>query len=126
MKISNRHRRAYSLAVFCALASVFLILNGCGGDDGGGGGVAVTYSISGTVVTFGPLSGVTMTLSGSSSATAITDASGNYAFTGLVNASYTITPSRTGYTFSPTSSTHTVSGASITSVNFTATPVQAV
>lgn len=62
-----------------------------------------TFSISGTV-TFGGLglSGVTMMLSGIS-ATATTDASGNYIFSGLVNGSYTITPSKTGFTFSPSS-----------------------
>jgi plastocyanin len=126
MKISNRHRRTYSLAVFCALASVFLILYGCGDDDDGGG-VPVTkpYIISGQITTTGSgLSGVTMTLSGASSATTTTDNTGNYTFA-LDNGSYTITPSKTGYTFSPTSSPQTVSGANITAVNFTATPVQA-
>jgi protocatechuate 3,4-dioxygenase beta subunit len=64
-------------------------------------------------------------LSGDSSATAITDASGNYAFNGLYNGSYTVTPSRTGFTFNPASSPQTVSGANTTGVNFIATPVQA-
>jgi len=105
-----------------------VVLAGCGGGgDGGGGGAAVTYSISGQVTLTGAgLSGVTMALSGASTATTITDANGNYTFTGLDNGSYTITPSRTGFTFSPTSSPRTVSGADITTVNFIATPVQAV
>jgi hypothetical protein len=64
-------------------------------------------------------------LSGASSATTITGASGNYAFTGLYNGSYTITPSRTGFTFNPASSPQTVSGANTPGVNFIATPVQA-
>jgi hypothetical protein len=122
----KRYRRTNVLAVFCALASVFLILYGCGGggDDGGGGPVAVTYGISGQATLTGSgLSGVTMALSGVRSGNAITDASGNYSFTGLDNGSYTITPSKTGFTFSPTSSPKTVSGANITGVNFIATPV---
>ena len=83
---------------------------------------AVTYSISGQVTSNGSgLSGITMALTGASSATAITDASGNYTFTGLDNGSYTITPSRTGFTFSPTNSPRTVSGADITAVNFAST-----
>ena len=124
MKNSNRYRRTYSLAVFSALASVFLILYGCGDDDDGGP-VAVKYNISGQITTTGSgLSGVTMTLTGASSATTITDASGNYTFTGLDNGSYTITPSRTGFTFSPTRSPQTVSGADIPAVNFIATSVQ--
>ena len=62
-----------------------------------------------------------MELSGTSTATTITDANGNYTFTGLDNGSYTITPSRTSFTFSPTSSPRTVSGADLTAVNFTTT-----
>src|SRR4030065_682755 len=124
----KRYSRTNVLAIFCALASVILILYGCGGDDNGvRGTVAVTHSISGQVTSTGSgLSGVTMALSGASSATTITDASGNYTFTGLANGSYTITPSKTGFTFSPTSSPQTVSGADITAVNFTATATQPV
>ncbi len=128
MKISNRHRRTYSHAVFCALTSVFLILYGCGDDDDGGGvPLKVTYSISGqtTLDNGSGLSSVTMTLTGASSATTTTDNTGNYIFIGLDNGSYTITPSRTGFTFNPASSPQTVSGADNTGVNFTATPVQA-
>ncbi|HEU4949975.1 MAG TPA: plastocyanin/azurin family copper-binding protein, partial [Candidatus Deferrimicrobiaceae bacterium] len=52
------------------------------------------------------------------------DIYGTYSFTGLTNGSYTITPSRTGFTFSPTSSTQTVSGANIGDVAFDATSTQ--
>jgi len=124
MKISIRHRRTYSLAVLCALTSVFLILYGCGDDDNGGGGppIAGPYSISGQVTSIGiGLSGVTMALSGASSATTTTDTSGNYSFTGLDNGSYSITPSSTGFTFSPVNSPQTVSGGDLLGVNFTAT-----
>lgn len=119
--MKNGWLRGGCFGSFALLAIV--VLAGCGGGgDGGGGGGAVTYIISGQVTSTGSgLSGVTMTLSGASSATAITDAGGNYTLTGLDNGSYTITPGRTGYTFSPTSSPQTVSGANITAVNFTAT-----
>ncbi len=81
------------------------------------------YSISGTVTTSGgsALSGVTMALTGAAAASATTDANGNYTFTGLANGTYTVTPSLTGYTFSPTNATITVSGGNITGVNFTGT-----
>ncbi len=81
----------------------------------------VTYSISGSVKTTrgASVSGVTMTLSGAGSATTSTNGSGNYQFTGLGNGSYTITPSKTGYTFTPTSKNVTVSGANVTGQNFT-------
>ena len=83
-----------------------------------------TYSISGTVRTSGgsPISGVTMALSGASSATTSTDGSGNYNFSGLSNGSYTLTPSMSGYTFAPTSRNVNMSGANVTSQDFTGTP----
>ncbi|MBI5074886.1 MAG: carboxypeptidase regulatory-like domain-containing protein [Nitrospirae bacterium] len=84
-------------------------------------GAVVTYSISGTVTLGGnPLSGVTMTLSGAASSSTTTDASGNYSFSGLANGNYTVTPSRTGYTFTPVNRAVTVSGANVTGQNFTA------
>ncbi len=82
--------------------------------------LAPTYSISG-VVAGDLLSGVTITLSGAGSAMTTTDASGNYGFSGLVNGSYTVTPSLAGFTFSPISSIVVVSGASVIATNFVAT-----
>jgi hypothetical protein len=82
---------------------------------------ATTYSISGTVTASSTaLQGATMTLSGPSAATATTDASGNYTFTALANGSYTITPSKSGYTFDPTNSPQTVNSVNITGINFIA------
>ena len=85
-----------------------------------GGSAPATYSISGTV-SGATASGVTMSLTGAASATTTTDASGNYNFGGLANGSYTVTPSQSGYTFSPTSLAVTISGANQTGKNFTAT-----
>jgi RHS repeat-associated protein len=84
-----------------------------------GGG---TYSIAGQVTSGGVgLSGVTLTLSGAASGSVATDASGNYAFTGLGNGTYTVTPSKAGYTFTPSSQSVTVSGANVTGVSFSGT-----
>jgi len=52
-----------------------------------------------------PISGVTVSTGASGSAT--TDASGAYAITGLVTGAYTLTPSKSGWTFTP--ATRTVS-----------------
>ena len=83
--------------------------------------VVATYSISGTVTLSGSgLSDVTMTLSGSGSGTTTTDSSGNYSFTELSNGTYTITPTKSGYTFTPTTLSVTISGANQTGKNFTA------
>jgi hypothetical protein len=63
------------------------------------------------------IAGATVSYSGGS---VTADALGYYTIPGLANGSYTITPSKTGYTFSPTSASETVNGADITGVTFTA------
>jgi hypothetical protein len=66
------------------------------------------------------ISGVTVTLSGSSSAAITTDANGNYTF--AVNAgTYTVTPAKINQTFSPSSQTFTTAEPTQI-VNFSATP----
>jgi pimeloyl-ACP methyl ester carboxylesterase len=86
------------------------------------GGGTILHSISGHVTSGGiGLSGVAMSLSGAASQTTTTDSNGNYTFTGLSGGSYTIAPSKTGCTFSPSSLPVTVSGQSVTGQNFTAT-----
>jgi photosystem II stability/assembly factor-like uncharacterized protein len=64
---------------------------------------------------------VTMTLGGAASATATTDASGNYVFRDLLPGDYTITPSKPVFTFSPINRLFTVSNADITGADFTTT-----
>lgn len=68
---------------------------------------APTFNISGRVASGGTgLSNVTVTLSGTLSATTQTEANGHYSFTNLTGGgSYTITPSKTNYIFSPQSLT---------------------
>ena len=83
-----------------------------------------TFSISGTITPTAGGSGATVMLSGPAAATSTADTSGNYSFTGLANGTYTVTPSKTGFTFSPVSQSVTVNGANQTGVNFTATPQQ--
>lgn len=84
-----------------------------------------TFSISGQVSSDGSgLSDVTMALTRAGSISVTTDTSGNYTFSGLTNGSYTITPRKTGFDFSPASSPQTVNDANISAVNFTATSTQ--
>jgi uncharacterized repeat protein (TIGR01451 family) len=81
-----------------------------------------TYSISGQVVTGTGtgIAGLTVTLGGSQSGSTVTDASGNYAFTGLASGgSYTVTPSGGNYTFTPSSQTVNNLSAN-TTANFSA------
>ena len=68
--------------------------------------VVVDYTISGQVTLSGNgLNGVTMTLSGSQSGSTGTNGSGGYSFTEPAGGNYTVTPSLSGYTFSPPSQT---------------------
>ncbi|MDQ3061370.1 MAG: carboxypeptidase regulatory-like domain-containing protein, partial [Acidobacteriota bacterium] len=66
-----------------------------------------TFIISGRITRVGAsLSGVTVTLSGSVSATTVTDATGSFQFGNLPNGgNYTVTPSLTNHVFTPPSRT---------------------
>ena len=81
-----------------------------------------TYTISGTV-SGAVTSGVSMALTGTSSGSTTTISGGTYSFAGLGNGTYTVTPSLTGYTFTPANQTVTISNANVPSVNFTAQAV---
>ena len=84
------------------------------------GGSTPTWSVSGSVTPAASGSGTTLTLGGR---TTVADASGNYSFSGLANGSYTIAPSKNGFTFTPTNQVVNVNGANVTGANFTAQPV---
>jgi hypothetical protein len=91
-------------------------LSACGGSD------APTWSISGAVS--GAVSqGVTVTLGGASSAMTTTDISGHYAFAGLADGTYTVTPSLAGFAYNPLSRSVPVSGADVGGQDFTASAV---
>ena len=95
---------------------------GCGGgsspsDQGGG----TAYAISGTISPASSGAASTINLGGSAAASTIADASGNYSFGALPNGSYTITPSKSGFSFTPASLSATVNGANLGGQNFTAT-----
>jgi SdrD B-like domain len=84
-----------------------------------------TYSISGTISPAAGGSGATITLTGAAAATTTANSSGSYSFAGLANGMYSVTPSNSGYTFSPANQIATISAASVTGVNFTAVMAQA-
>lgn len=85
---------------------------------------SVGFSIGGTIAqNSSGLSGVTV--SGGALGTATTNSSGAYQFLNVTNnTQVTLTPSRACTTFSPTSITRTLSGASITDANFVASATQ--
>jgi hypothetical protein len=86
-----------------------------------GNDLPLTYSISGSVSSSGTaLAGVTINLTGSKTSTATTDANGNYTIAGLNDGSYTVTPSKSGYTFNPSSSVVNINAANASGTNFVA------
>jgi inhibitor of cysteine peptidase len=69
-------------------------------------GTRLTYTISGRITDSASAgqAGVSVTLTGGQSASTQTDPAGNYSFAGLpAGSNYTVTPSKTHYSFSPTS-----------------------
>jgi secreted trypsin-like serine protease len=78
------------------------------------------YSISGTITNSAGagISGVTVS-NGSASAT--TNSSGAYTLSGLGNGTYTLTPSLSGYSFSPASRSVTVNSANVSGQDFSGT-----
>jgi hypothetical protein len=64
--------------------------------------------------------GVVLTLSGDASETTASDGAGYFEFLNLPDGTYTIVPSLSGFTFTPSSETVTVSGADPAPVDFLA------
>jgi len=79
-----------------------------------------TYAISGSITPASAGSGASLSLSGPSTANTTADSSGNFSFSGLANGTYVLTPSRSGYTFTPANQSVTVNGANATGISFTA------
>jgi hypothetical protein len=100
---------------------LMLFIIACGSSDNT---QPVTYNISGAV-SGATLDGVTINLTGMATASATTNASGNFSFTGGENGTFTLTPVKAGYAFNPVSSVVVVRGASVTNANFVATATAA-
>ena len=85
--------------------------------------VPPTYTISGTVADSSAtaISGVTMTLSGSTNTSTSTNGSGVYSFPGLLAGNYTVVPTKTNYTFAPSSRTYASLSSNQSSQNYTGT-----
>ena len=84
--------------------------------------VKPTYSISGTITSKqGVLAGATVTLGGASTASTTTGTGGTYTFSGLATGVYSLTPSMTNYTFSPTYKSVNINDHDKTGQDFTAT-----
>jgi hypothetical protein len=86
-------------------------------------GTTTTFLVSGTVLTgTTPLPGVSIS---DGTRTAVTDSLGRYTLVGVPAGTYTLTPTRAGYTFTPATRMTTVTSANVTSQDFTTTTVNA-
>jgi len=89
----------------------------------------LTYIASGTLILFSisgnaaNVNGAVMSYTDGSAKTATADASGNYSFTVSNGWSGTVTPSATGYTFSPASKSYSSVAADQTGQNFSISAV---
>lgn len=102
-------KRRFALAALVGL----LALVGCGQ----GGGSAPTFSILGTIA---GATSVTVSLTGTATASTTTDVRGGYWFSSLANGGYTVTPSKDGYAFGPASVYLTVNSGDVTHQDFAA------
>ena len=81
---------------------------------------AQTFTVSGTITgTGGNAAAVTLTSGTTTVATVTSTTAGAYTFTGVANGSYTVTPTKAGFSFTPTSQAVTVNGANVTVPAFT-------
>jgi hypothetical protein len=87
-----------------------------------------TGSITGDISPASSANGATVTLSqnGTTVATATVASNGTYTFNNVNNGTYSLTPSETGFTFSPASESVTVADNAVTAPTFTASAVGAI
>ena len=119
----NRIRVSTQVLLYFFMLMLLTVTVGCSNsDDAVPAATATTYSISGVVaLTGGPLTDVTVTLSGNITRTYTTGADGTYSFTGLTNGrTYTLTPILAGYTFNPGSTVVIFNGSDM-AADFVAT-----
>jgi len=109
--------RSMVLAVVSVPAALGLA---CGGGSGGtDGGPPAGHAVSGTIYGAsapGAASGVTVAISGGGAGA--TDGAGSYTIDAVAAGTWTVTPTRSGYQFSPASRSVPVSTADVTGVDF--------
>jgi len=114
--------------MFFALMTVFFSVTGCLTDSGGekkdDTGETLSYTVTGQIETSTGegISGVSVKLNGGSTNLTVTNEtnnSGSYSIINVPNGTYSVTPTKTGYTFTPSTQQVTVSGKNITISKFT-------
>ena len=116
-------RITHSSFAIIALLSLTVSLTGCNMFSSSANAASTNpstsaYSVSGTISPGSNAAGATVTLSGPMTATSTANSSGQFSFKGLSTGSYTVTPSKSGYSFTPETKTFPV-GANVTGISFT-------
>jgi hypothetical protein len=124
-----RQGRTVGLALLNALLVIGLLV-GCAGvtsptKSTNPTPASQTHKISGTIAPAADGTGATVTLSGAATGAVAADGSGNFVFTGLAAGTYVVTPSKSGFNFSPGTQTVTLTTADATAVDFSAATIQA-
>jgi len=124
--VSNNAVR--SIALF-AIACLCCLSVGCAGFSSANTSPAknvagTTVTISGMISPSASGTATTVSLSGAASATTTTDSSGNYKFSGLASGKYTVTPSKSQFSFSPASQSMLVDESDVVGVNFSASQLR--
>jgi hypothetical protein len=114
-----RNLRKYRLSPLAVLP-FFALLCGCGGGVSSNSGSSETFSLSGTISPQSAGDGTIISLSGPISASTTGNSSGTYSFSSLASGTYAVTPSRSGYAFSPSVQNVSIAGSDVSGINFTA------
>lgn len=107
-----------------ALLAALVLGGGCGGpalepgDEEQGGGASAGHSIAGRIS--GAAEGTEVSLGGAAAARAVAGRGGQYAFLGLGDGLYTVTPSHPGYVFVPAHAAVAVGEAEVAVLDFLA------
>jgi hypothetical protein len=132
VRVGTRSRESVSLAYKILILGVALggaiWFGGCSGSVQGqstGGPTPSlpprSFSVSGIISPVSSGAGVALVLSGAATATTSADSSGSYNFMGLADGKYSVTASRAGYTFNPSTRLAVINGANVTGLDFSAT-----
>jgi len=121
-----RSRSGWLALVVLLTLSAVVVQTGCGGALGtpttppsSPPSGAQAFNISGNISGPGG-AGASVALSGAANNSTTADSSGNFSFTGLAAGSYTVTPTKTGFSISPASESVVISNANMTA-NFSST-----
>ena|ERR1700690_288536 len=96
------------------------LLCGCASGGSQGSGSSESFRVSGTISPQSAGNGTTVALSGLISASTTGDSSGNYSFVGLAKGTYVVTPSHSGYTFTPSVQSFSIDASDVSGIDFTA------